>query len=139
MPSKKIFPQKTTTQLHCVLNLHLCITMQAYNTMADLIQGRIFKLEFATNTQCYFGIALKRKVALDLGDEDDTLRLLYGKLDTSTGRIEYDDTIANCDTEVVSASLYLNNLYAKLRDNLEQQLRLNAQHIKALAELRYAD
>jgi hypothetical protein len=113
--------------------------MQQLHTMADLIQGRIFKLEFATNTQCYFAIALKRKAAMEIGDENDTLKLLYGKLDTSTGDIEYDETTPNCDTEVESPSLYLNNLYSKLRDNLEQQLRLHAQHIKDLAELRYAD
>jgi hypothetical protein len=104
----------------------------------DIIQGRIFKLEFATNTLCYFGMAICRKCSGGVMQHDELpLKIVYGKMRTTDMDITYDDTPQDFDAEVVQPSLYLNNLYGNLQQKLEEKLRAHVQQIQALAELSY--
>jgi hypothetical protein len=104
----------------------------------DIIQGRIFKLEFATSTLCYFGMAICRKCQGAVMQHDDVpLKIVYGKMRTTDMEITYDDTEATMDADTVQPSLYLSSLYTTLQQNLEQKLRIHVQEIQALAALSY--
>ncbi|MFM2387588.1 MAG: hypothetical protein RL660_2345 [Bacteroidota bacterium] len=98
----------------------------------DNIKGRIFKLEFATNTLCYFAMLICRTGAgaFAQANDDIPVRLLYGKLSTIDNHIEYDDTQSTNSEEIIQPSLYLSNLCQQVQQQLETKLIAYVQHIK---------